>query len=202
MTSISKATFIPLIRTAIDDIVPSNVTDTFKEDTDSELWQAAQHAATELSMELPLNLLDETREAKTGTSDENRGSASCQLPDTFLRFVRLDGTGFAGPLSELMEPGSDAEKMQRSTWSRGTVTKPKATIGYLNGKKTLTWWPGSVTSVQLDYIKVPVMANDTITCAIRDEALRFVIYRAASIFFEGKKEETIAEKYRNLSTNY
>jgi len=202
MTDISKATFIPLIRTAIDDIVPGNITDSFKEDTDSELWQAAQHAATELSMELPLNLLDETREEKTGTSDENRCSASCQLPDTFLRFIRLDGTGFAGPLHELMEPGSDAEKMQRSVWSRGTATKPKATIGYLNSKKTLTWWPGSVTSVQLDYIKAPEMANDTITCAIRNEALRFVIYRAASIFFEGKKEETIAEKFRNLSTNY
>ena len=202
MTEIRKATFVPLIRTAIDDIVPGNITDTFKEDTDSELWQAAQHAATELSMELPLNLLDETREAKTGTSDGNRGSARCDLPDHFLRFVRLDGTGFAGPLSELMEPGSDAEKMQRSVWSRGTVTKPKATIGYLNSKKTLIWWPGRVQNVQLDYIKAPTEENNTITCSIRDEALRFVIYRAASIFFEGKKEETIAEKFRNLSTNY
>ena len=202
MTVISKATFIPLIRTAIDDIVPEGITDSFKEDTDSELWQAAQHAATELSMELPLNLLDETREEKTGTSDESRGSASCQLPDTFLRFVRLDGTGFTGPLSELMEPGSDAEKMQRSVWSRGTATKPKAMIGYLNNKKTLTWWPGSVTSIQLDYIKAPKIENDTLICAIRDEVLQLVVFRAASIFFEGKKEESIAEKFRNLSTNY
>ena len=215
---IEKGKIITMIRTAIDDIVPT-ADDSFKGDTEDELWQAVQHAVTALSMELPLDLLNVSIKNDSGTVDENKGFAYSLLPDDYLRFVSLDVAGWAGMLSELIEPGSDAEKMQRSRWSRGTASKPKAMIDHDgDGKKVIVWWPGDEThkSVQFWYIPVPKLTegNDSdetnsddsdaettdpyITCALKEAALPAVIYRAASIFFEGKKEPETAEKFRNI----
>jgi hypothetical protein len=212
---IIKSDIVGKIRKAIDDIMPSNVTDSFVTDTDAELWQAVQHATMQLSLELPINLLDASVDALTGTINSNRGSAYSDLPDDYLRFVSIDIEGAAGILSELIEQGSEAEKMQRSKWSRATATKPKAMIDNDdNGDKVIVWWPGDTThnSAKLSYIAEPDVTEEDLTttpptygsidCAIRDEAEQLIIYRAASIFFEGKKEETIAEKFRSLSTNY
>lgn len=229
---IGKTDIIGKIRTAIDDIVMSTITmDTFKDDVDKELWQATWHAAIELSRELPINMLDATVKPLTGTYDSARGFAYGELPEEYLRFVSIDIHDTAGILTELIEPGSDMEKMQRSPWSRGTATKPKAMLDHdENGNKVIVWWPGDKThnSALLTYVAVPTWgtpdeepsgtepagteaetAEETsdseqegISCAIREDAERLVIYRAASIFFEGKKEETIAEKFRTMSTNY
>ena len=202
--TIDQTDIIGKIRTAIDDIVPAGVTDSFVTDVDAELWQAVQHATTQLSIELPLDLLDASVETLTGTVDANRGFAYGKLPSTYLRFVSLDVPATAGIIRELMEPGSDAEKMQRSAWSRATASKPKAMLDQDElGKKVIVWWPGDVThkSAELAYIGQPVVdSTDTssITCAIREEAEQQIIYRAASIFFEGKKESEIAEKFRNI----
>lgn len=202
--TITQADIIGKIRKAIDDIVQSGVTDTFVTDTDAELWQAVFHACMELSVELPLNLLDVTNDSLTGSTDTARGSAYAALADNYLRFVSLRITGCTGVIWELMEPGGDEEKMQRSPWTRGTSTKPKAMLDHSDGAKVVVWWPGdsSHTMAELVFIASPSEENDEIACAIRDEAERLIIYRAASIFFEGKKEETIAEKFRQLSTNY
>ena len=201
-----KEGFIGKIRTAIDDIVTTLVSeDTFKDDVTAELWQATLHAATELSAELPINLLDVELKWESGIIDLERGSARMQLPDDFLRFVSLDVTGWAGSLFELIEPGRDASKMQRSPWGRGTATKPKAMVDHdTEGHKVILWWPGSeeYDNAKLAYIAKPQVLEAGIKCSIREEAERIIIYRAASIFFEGKKEETIAEKFRTLSTTY
>lgn len=222
--NIGKTDIISKIRTAIDDIAPAGTSDSFVNDVDDELWQAVQHAVVALSEELPIHLLNASVESLNGTVDSSRGFAYGELPDDYLRFVSIDITGTAGILNELIEPGSDIEKMQRSPWSRGTATKPKAMMDHdENGKKVIVWWPGNDThdSAQLTYIAVPkeTPAEDSdeetqgtetvaetsttpeppyIECSIRDEAERLVIYRAASIFFEGKKESEIAEKFRNL----
>lgn len=211
--TIQQADIIGKIRRAIDDIVPSNVTDSFVTDVEAELWQAVQHATMQLSLELPINLLDASVEVLTGTINSDRGSAYSDLPDDYIRFVSIDIEGAAGILSELIEQGSEAEKMQRSKWSRATATKPKAMLDHDgDGDKGIVWWPGDSThgSAQLFYIAEPSVTTVTagtttmpaIDCAIRSEAEQLIIYRAASIFFEGKKEDTIAEKFRNLSTNY
>jgi hypothetical protein len=74
-------------------------------------------------------------------------------------------------------------------------------IGYDDeGQKTIYWWPGNTTAT-LTYIAIPELAEAAaphIVCAIRPEAEKEIVYRAASIFFEGKKEGEIAEKFRNL----
>ena len=198
--NIGKADIVAKIRTAIDDIAPS-VADSFAADVDKELWQAVKHAATELSAELPINLLDANVESLQGTVDDARGFAYGKLPAGYLRFVSIDITGTSGILCELIEPGSDAEKMQRSPWSRGSSTKPKAMLDHdENGKKVIVWWPGDSehNSAQLTYVKAPKEENNAIYCAIREEAEHLIIYRAASIFFEGKKEGAIADRFRNL----
>lgn len=207
---ITQADIIGKIRKAIDDIAPTGITDSFVTDVNSELWQATLHAAIQLSTELPINLLDATVANLAGTIDSNRGFAYGQLPEDYFRFVSIDIAGTASILTELIEIGSDEEKMQRSPWSRGTATKPKAMLDHdENGNKVIVWWPGSEVhnSAQLAYIATPeqvtvataeVTTVPAIVCAIRPEAEQQVIYRAASIFFEGKKEGEIAEKFRNL----
>lgn len=207
---IGKTDIIGKIRTAIDDIAPAGSLDSFGSDVDSELWQATQYATIALLEELPIHLLDANVKNLSGTVDTARGFAYGQLPDDYLRFVSIDIQGTSGILSELIEPGSDTEKMQRSPWSRGSSTKPKAMMDHdETGKKVIVWWPSDDThnSAQLWYIpmlSVVTVATEEITnvpaiiCAIRDEAERLVVYRAASIFFEGKKENEIAEKFMNL----
>lgn len=215
MSTIHRADIIGKIRTAIDDILQPEAMDSFSDDTGDELWQATIHAVGQLSLELPIHLLDASIESGDGTIDTDRGFAYLALPSDFLRFVSLDVTGWAGILAELIEPGSDAEKMQRSPWSRGTATKPKAMIDHDDqGNRVIVWWPGDAEhkAGQLTYVAAPTVnepeedqdANATenddvsIDCAIRDEAEQYIIYRAASIFFEGKKETDIAEKFRNI----
>ena len=212
MNTITRADIIGKIRTAIDDILPSGVTDSFSDDTRDELWQATIHAVTQLSLELPIHLLDVSIHSGAGTVDTSRGFAYLALPEDFLRFVSLDVAGWAGILTELIDPGSDAERMQRSPWSRGTATKPKAMLDHdENGNRVIVWWPGDSEheTGQLTYVAAPEEGTTeteptdaSIQCAIRDEAEQYVIYRAASIFFEGKKEGDIAEKFRSLSINY
>ena len=206
---IYKTDIISKIRTAIDDIAPS-VLDSFGSDVNTELWQATIHATIALSAALPLNLLDVSIDQMNGTVDSNRGFAYGPLPDDYLRFANIDIADTSGVLSELVEPGSDMEKMQRSSWSRGSASKPKAMLDNdETGKKVIVWWPGTDThsSAQLSYVKKPIVVTETTTgyasvpainCAIRDEAEPQVIYQAAAIFFEGKKEPDTAEKFRNM----
>lgn len=209
---ISKNDIVEKIRTAIDDVTPT-ASDSFTDNTDNELWQAAQHAVQALLEELPFDMLDVHVEQKNGTVDNNRGFAYAKVDDDtygFLRFVSIDISGTASILNELIEPGSDLEKMQRSPWTRGTATKPKAMLDYdESGNRVIVWWPGESThnKAQLTYVAEPILhtaATTEITsipaieCDIRDIAERMVIYRAAAIFFEGKKEPETAEKFKNL----
>lgn len=207
---ITKTDIITKIRTAIDDIIPSGVTDNFTSNTDNELWQAVQHTVTSLSENLPVNLLDISVESLNGTVDTARGFAYGEVPEEFLRFVSIDIAGTSGILNELIEPGSNMEKMQRSPWSRGSNTKPKAMMDHdETGEKVIVWWPGDEAhdTAQLFYIKLPKLYTQTtetittvpaIDCAIREEAEQMIIYQAAAIFFEGKKESETAEKFKNI----
>lgn len=208
--TITKTDIIGKIRKSIDDIVPSGVTDSFEGDVDAELWQAVQQAAIQLSLELPLDLLDGSIKELDGTVDSVRGFVYDKVGDDYLRFVYLDVVNTVGIIRELMEAGSDEEKMQRSPWSRGTSTKPKAMLDLdETGKKVIVWWPGDDThkSAELAYIATPKVFNTTtdevttvpaIVCSIRSEAEQQVIFRAASIFFEGKKEGAIADRFKNM----
>lgn len=194
---ISKTDIIAKIRRAIDDIVPT-ATDSFTNDTDAELWQATSQAVQALLEELPLKHM-EPSVGTSATSTTADGGTDIVLPNGFLRFVNVRLNGWLGDLSELMEPDSDDARRQRSSWGRGTAEKPKAMIrNNAAGNLILSCWP-SGTITLLNYIPKAVVATDTVTCALKDYCERLVIFRAAAIFFEGKKEPETAAKFTALA---
>jgi hypothetical protein len=257
---ILQSDIIAKIRTAIDDIVPE-AADSFTDDTDAELWQAAQHAVEGLLQELPIAMLvprsyyeditlgnEETSpQATVGTE----GIGRIELPSKFLRFVSFRMQGWSWPVYTLVEPGSDEEIRQRSAWGRGTPDKPKAMLTFITdqdgsqnyyAQRVLKFWTAAlddnsqyIKNIQeLNYIpmstvtypetpeptptpsesveetrEVAEVTRDAVSsassdeepyidCALRPEAEKAVIYQAASIFFEGKKEPETAAKFRNI----
>lgn len=195
--NINKSDIVVKIRTAIDDVLPG-AQDSFTTDTDNELWQATLQAVQALLEELPLEkLVPQSGTSAAATTVD--GGSDIVLPSGFLRFVNVRLSGWTGPLSELMDPGSDEARRQRSPWSRGTAEKPKAMIHHnASGSLILSCWPSGTVSV-LNYIPKAVLDGTTITAALKDETERLVIFRAASIFFEGKKEPDTASKFISLS---
>jgi len=211
------------IRKAIDDIAPS-VLDSFATDVNAELEQAMMHAVESLSMELPLSLLeptvisnDDNPQITTGDS----GEAVVELDEKFIRFIAVRLNGWKGTVNELMVPGSDEEKQQRSAWSRGTPTKPKAMLDhwllehdesdenegneseesqseYIE-RQVLRCWPHEGMLERLVYVERPTVSGDNLTCDLKEEAKKNIIYRAAYIFLEGKKESATADKFNQLS---
>lgn len=208
--NITKSDIVAKIRTAIDDIL--SVSDSFSADTDNELWQAAWHAVESLQETLPLDMLipksDVTYYAngqhQTTNSD---GSGYLSLEDDFVRFVALSLSSWNGRIvTDLLEPGSDDALRQTNKWGRGTATKPRVMLDHdASGNKILRYWSAGKVNSQYDhsvaiinYIPKATMSGTTINSALRDIAERQVIYQAAAIFFEGKKEPELADKFRNL----
>ena len=203
---ISKTDIIAKIRKAIDDIAPS-ATDSFSDNTDEELWQAAFHAVQALEGEMPIEMMAvkaQTSPTATGSAD---GSGIISLAADFLRFVSLKLTTWAGPVYNLIEPGSDDEMRQRSAWGRGSASKPKVLLEYdtTNDVFRLKYWLAGKTSGSYDhtieslyYIPKAIQSATSITTALKDTAEKSVIYQAAAIFFEGKKEPDTADKFRNI----
>ena len=70
------------------------------------------------------------------------------------------------------------------------------------GKRIVRFWPGDATSkvTALSYVPAMSEADGKIACALRAETEKNIIYRAASIFLEGKKEHDVAEHFKALST--
>ena len=200
---ITKSVIVTKIRTAIDDILPT-ASDSFSADTDAELYQATFHAVQALLEELPLEMLDPSHKEEFGgdhTSYEDK-SGEIKLPSDFLRFVSFRLNSWSHAVTELIEPGSDEEKRQSSKWSRGTVSKPRVMIAHgTDGALKLYYWVAGDNSAikEFNYIPQAASTDTKITCALKDYTERMVIYRAASLFFEAKKENDIAEKFKALS---
>lgn len=217
------------IRTAIDDIVP-DAADSFTDDTDAELWQATWHAVQSLLLELPLAMLSPSSLLPLNATNNTTppysvantdGTGHIVLPDTFLRFVALQLTTWLRPVTELMETDSEEALSQTSRWGRGTPEKPRAMLDHdAAGRLILRYWTAGkpngtydhgvsilnhIPKAQLENGQSQSANNDQpsnpyITCALKDETERLVINRAASIFFEGKKEDSLADRFRTLST--
>jgi hypothetical protein len=153
------------------------------------------------------------------------GHGSVVLPDNFLKLFEFKLISWQSSVRELMDPGSQEAKMQASTWSRGTPQKPKAMLTTdANGNRVLMYWtagrytqpPSSATNNVFNhtieafyYIPtaeiVDVTPSDgtaavqTLKVALTDSAENNLIYRAAALFLEGKKEKDLSERMRQLS---
>jgi hypothetical protein len=222
------------VRKAIDDIAPGvipGVVDSFSSDLDAEIAQALEHAATSLSSSLPIELLEPEIITETTTAPSwsrgartSDGSGYIVLPTDYMRFVSLKMATWKGTVTDLIEPGSEADKMQRSPWSRGTATKPKAmldtekistTVGQVTtteAKQVLRYWPqGTPTETLVALVYVPEISWEDVTieenvtetrlkCALKDECEKNLIYTACRIIMEGKKEHAAADKFAQLAT--
>lgn len=192
------------VRKAIDDIAPSAVDD-FGTDTNNEIDQALLHAATSLSYTLPLGLVIPTKtNTQTTGKRSSDGSGYVELPSDYLRFVSLSVSDWKGSVGELIERGSEAEKMQRSAWSRGTRTKPKAMLdeeGVLSQtKEVIRFWPSTTdNTATLVYVDTPEISNNNLVCALASSMEKNLIYLACSIFMQGKKENVLAEAFAKLA---
>lgn len=203
---ISKTDIIAKIRKAIDDIAPS-ATDSFSDNTDAELWQAAFHAVQSLEAETPVEMMSAKAQTSPTATGFTNGMGIIPLASDFLRLVSLKLTTWAGPVYGLIEPGSDDEMRQRSAWGRGTASKPKVLLEHdiTNDVFRLRYWSaGKVageydhTIEYLNYIPKATQTASTITTALKDTAEKSIIYQASAIFFEGKKEPDTADKFRNI----
>lgn len=190
------STLTEKVRKAIDD-VQSSLVDDFADDANAEIRQALRHAADSLCQALPLGCLDYTKETCS------RQLGIMLLPTAFMRFVSFEADGWSGAVRLLVEPGSDEEKMQRSTWSCGTASKPKAMLDENgSGRKALRTWP-SVNAGTLCYIpKVSIVTEsgvEKLQCALKDEYEKNLVFLAASVYLEGKNEHALADNFSNLS---
>lgn len=206
------------VRKALDDIAPTGITDSFADDVNAEIEQALEHAATHLSRELPLEMLEPevidntTAEPEWSRTEGENGSGMIVLPADFLRFGALDMQEWTATVRELIEPGSESEHQQRSKWSRGSNEKPRAmldnvivTDGGQNNRQThqvLRYWPGSQDNEleRLVYVPQVRVSNGELICALKAECEKNLIYLTCRIFLEGKKEHTAAEKFAALVT--
>lgn len=192
------------VRKAIDDIAPSAVDD-FGTDTNNEIDQALLHAATSLSYTLPLGLVIPTKtNTQTTGKRSSDGSGYVELPSDYLRFVSLSVSDWKGSVGELIERGSEAEKMQRSVWSRGTRTKPKAMLDeevvLSQTKEVIRFWPSTTdNTATLVYVDTPEISNNSLVCALASSVEKNLIYLACSIFMQGKKENVLAEAFAKLA---
>lgn len=203
------------VRKALDDIAPG-VLDTFSSDTDNEIEQAILHASISLSQTVAIEHLNPSvKELDTDGIDGNSNGYAI-LPYDYLRLVSFAAAHWEGSVSELIEPGSAAEKMQRSPWTRGTATKPKAMLDSVNVESTTTvndtpttvtetkrvirYWPYTHDEkVTLHYVQMPILRGSSLLCDLRDSVGKNVIYLACRIFLEGKKENVSADAFAKLS---
>lgn len=223
---------IKKVRIAIDDIVKDEDKDEdFTADATTELKQAVEDACTRVSQEAPADYVipktvgSEQWTDKDGNADGQTmnadGSGYLVLPSDFLRFVELRLVSWGRSVFELLVPGSNEANMQASRWSRGNALKPKAMIANnATGGRILCYWTagryaakqsdGTVKNVYnhqvevLAYVPIPAVSTDgkTITVGLTDNCLANIIYTAAGIYMEGKKEATLADRFYALASHY
>lgn len=225
---ISKSDIVAKIRTAIDDILPnasdSFASDTDAElwQATQHAVQSLLETAP-LNMLAPKNYASHYGINSEDHVINNDGSGylvvdqlySVSTPSpgylevkkgvNFLRFVSLKLTSWKGGVTELIEPGGDKALRQSSMWGRGSATKPCAMLDYVDNYLVLRYWTAGKENGVYDHsisdfsvIAQSLMNGTVITCDLRDNAERQIIYQAAAIFFEGKKESEIADKFRNI----
>jgi len=211
---------IEKVRIALDEILPEDEADGFTANADTEIAQALQTAIMQLSKEASPDMLEpkvlkgDLTPAQVKNDD---GTGYIILPPDFLRLMELKLTSWSSSVWELMDPTSDEARRQASRWGRGTPQKPKAMESQDRaGNKILRYWTagrfanndGREVKAIYDhrietfaYIGTPELSSDgsVIDCNLKDEAERSIIYRAAGIYLESKKEAELADRMYALS---
>lgn len=152
------------------------------------------------------------------------GHGSLVIPDDWLKLYELKLKSWQSALTQLMDPGSKEALMQASRWTRGTPQKPKGmiTTSPTTGKRVLMYWTAGRyekdhapvnrvynheidTFTYIPYQKTEVFLNENgitdvkITVPLISKCVKYLIYRAVSIFLVSKKEKELSETFNQLS---
>lgn len=155
------------------------------------------------------------------------GHGSLTVPEDFSRLGELKLKSWSQTLRQLLEPDSQGAHMQACRWTRGTPQKPAALLSTdTNGNRIILYWTAgryqypngeSMTQVydhkieKFTYIPEPRIEEETTTVdsktttteyliiPLTDNCEKPLLYRAAGIFMESKKESTLADRLYNLS---
>lgn len=221
MTSVNIEGFIEKVRLAIDELMHVT-TDDFYTDLNKEIKQALLMAVRQLSQELPVSMLTPTvltngTDLTPAQRKFDDGSGWVVLPDDFLRLVEFRLNTWLQSVFTTIEPTSDEAKHQASLWGRGTPQKPRAMEAYdAEGNHVLRYWTagkyrgytGAIGQVydhtiqNLTYIpSVNTIASGatSVNVPIKEGAMDYVVYRAASLVLTGKKETALAQQFWQMS---
>jgi hypothetical protein len=155
------------------------------------------------------------------------GHGSLIVPDDFSRLGELKLKSWSQTLRQLLDPDSQGAHMQACRWTRGTPQKPAALLSTdANGNRVILYWTAgryqypngeAMTQVydhkieKFTYIPVPRIEVETTTqngktttteyidIPLTEDCEKPLLYRAAGIFMESKKESTLADRLYNLS---
>lgn len=207
------------VRIALDEI-GTDVDDDFFKDADTEIQQAIEYAVLQLCKELPEGMLEPTSLSGDLTAAQVKdtdGSGYIVLPPDYLRLVEFRLWSWSGSVREVLDPTSDEAKRQSNRWSRGTPQKPRALESTDKaGNKILRYWTAGMFATNdtkppkvfydhrvelLTYVPRATVSSDgkVLSCPLKDETLQDIVYRAAGIFLEGKKEGALADRFYALS---
>lgn len=189
------------LHVALDEIIIGDAQDDdFATDMDTELRQAVNTAVEQLLGELDESHIDLTNDT-TVTATAGTGTHVITVPTNLLRFVAMRFNSWGSELRELTAPDSDKAKMQGCEFTRGTKWKPVAIMTTGASGKIIDVY-GTVTGdtvTRFAYVPMPTVTNTTVTCALKSETLKCVMYRAAGIYLETHREGEAANKYYDLS---
>ena len=216
------------VRKAISEISHDENADLIIDDSDTIMRQCLESAANELLVEAPAEfLVPQTVVVSVNGVEQDYTSVQYKytdghgflyLPDDFIRLYELRLRSWQSSLTELLPIQSQEAKMQASRWGRGTPQKPKGYITTRGGCRVLMYFTagrysshvsGTVDNVYdhlvdtFSYIpkaKVEEVGDDErLSVALIELCKLNVVYRAASIYLGSNQQETLAERFKQLS---
>lgn len=152
------------------------------------------------------------------------GHGALVIPSDFLRLAELRLKSWSQSVRTLMAPDSQEAQMQASFWTRGTPQKPKAMLSTdSHGNRIIVYWTAgryshlseSMAQVydhkidRFTYAPYPRFEIDTSTDAVpvteeylyaplTDACEKSLLYRAAAVYMEAKKESSLADRFYQL----
>lgn len=203
---INKQDIISKVRTAIDEILPAGMIDTFSENLDSEIWQAVRIASEQLCLELPRDLIVPKAATGVTASKDNailEGEGVIAMPSDYLTLYELRMDTWKRSVVSLIIAGTDEAGMQANEWTCGTPWKPRVMEEHDGSQAKLRYWTVADEKHNikiLTYIPQPsVNADDTLSVPLKSAAERYIIYRAGALVLAAKKESVLAEQMNRIA---
>lgn len=219
---------ISRLHVIIDDVRDEADKDDFTDNMDAELREALLTAATEVVLASPAGGLEpvSVKSSLLAAQDYDAiqkqytdGHGELVVPPDFLRLSELKLNSWSQTVRSLIDPESDEAKMQASRWTRGTPQKPKAMLTTdASGNRVVRYWTagryqrpqGEPMSNVYDhsvevftYIPKPRYETETSTeyliAPLTEGMERTLLYQAAGVFMEAKKEATLADRFYKVS---